>query len=47
MPGASVRNFQMLSVQPPIPAYDAGNAQHANLAAQSQLAHQRAAELVA
>ena len=31
----------------PIPAYDAGNARHANLAAQSQLAHRRVAALVA
>ncbi len=31
----------------PIPAYDAGNAHHANLAAQSRLAHRRVADLVA
>ena len=31
----------------PIPAYDAGNEHHANLAAQSQLAHDRVAALVA
>ena len=31
----------------PIPAYDAGNEHHANLAAQSRLAHERVAALVA
>ena len=45
---ASDRDFMLLPVQNlPIPAFDAGNAQHANLAAQSQLAHQRVAALVA
>ena len=44
----SDRHFQMLPVQNlPIPAYDAGNEHHANLAAQSQRAHARVAELVA
>ena len=44
----SDRHFQMLPIQNlPIPAYNAGNAQHANLAAQSQLAHERVALLVA
>lgn len=44
----SDRHFQMLPVQNlPIPAYDAGNEHHSNLAAQSQLAHQRVADLVA
>ena len=43
----SDRHFQMLPVQNlPIPAYDAANPHHANLAAQSQLAHQRVAALV-
>ena len=38
----------MLPVQNlPIPAYDSDNEHHANLAAQSQLAHQRVATLVA
>ena len=45
---ASDRDFIHLPVQNlPIPAYDAGNAHHANLAAQSQLAHERVAALVA
>ena len=45
---ASDRSFMLLPVQNlPIPAYDAGNEHHANLAAQSQLAHQRVAALVA
>ena len=45
---ASDRSFMLLPVQNlPIPAYDAGNERHANLAAQSQLAHQRVATLVA
>ena len=44
----SDRHFQMLPVQNlPIPAYDAGDEHHANLAAQSQRAHQRVAALVA
>ena len=44
----SDRHFQMLPVQNlPIPAYDAGNGHHANLAAQSQRAHRRVAALVA
>lgn len=44
----SDRHFQMLPVQNlPIPAYDADNEHHANLAMQSQLAHQRVAALVA
>ena len=45
---ASDRDFIHLPVQNlPIPAYDAGNEHHANLAAQSQLAHARVAALVA
>ena len=45
---ASDRDFTLLPVQNlPIPAFDAGNEHHANLAAQSQLAHQRVAALVA
>ena len=45
---ASDRHFQMGPIENlPIPAFDAGNEQHANLAAQSQLAHQRVAALVA
>ena len=45
---ASDRDFIHLPVQNlPIPAYDGGNAHHANLAAQSQRAHARVAELVA
>ena len=45
---ASDRAFMSLPVQNlPIPAYDAGNEHHANLAAQSQLAHERVAGLVA
>ena len=45
---ASDRDFMLLPVQNlPIPAFDAGNEQHANLAAQSQLAHRRVAALVA
>ena len=45
---ASDRSFMLLPVQNlPIPAYDAGNAHHANLAAQSQRAHRRVAALVA
>ena len=45
---ASDRHFQMGPMENlPIPAFDAGNEQHANLAAQSQLAHQRVAALVA
>ena len=44
----SDRHFQMLPVQNlPIPAYDGGNAHHAELAAQSQAAHRRVAALVA
>ncbi len=44
----SDRHFQMLPVQNlPIPAYDAGDAHHTNLAAQSRLAHERVAALVA
>ena len=44
----SDRDFMLLPVQNlPIPAYNAGNAHHANLAAQSQLAHARVADLVA
>ncbi len=44
----SDRHFQMLPVQNlPIPAYDADNDHHANLAAQSVLAHERVAEIVA
>ena len=42
------RTFMLLPVQNlPIPAYDAGNEHHANLAAQSALAHARVAALVA
>ena len=45
---ASDRGYMLLPVQNlPIPAFDAGNEHHANLAAQSQLAHQRVAALVA
>ena len=45
---ASDRDFIHLPVQNlPIPAYDAGNGHHANLAAQSQRAHRRVAALVA
>ncbi len=45
---ASDRDFIHLPVQNlPIPAYDAGNEHHANLAAQSLLAHQRVAAMVA
>ena len=45
---ASDRHFMLLPVQNlPIPAYDAGNEHHVNLAAQSQLAHERVAALVA
>ena len=45
---ASDKDFMLLPVQNlPIPAFDAGNEQHANLAAQSRLAHQRVAALVA
>ena len=45
---ASDRDFMLLPVQNlPIPAYDAGNEHHSNLAAQSQLAHRRVATLVA
>ena len=45
---ASDRDFIHLPVQNlPIPAFDAGNEHHVNLAAQSQLAHERAAALVA
>ena len=45
---ASDRHFMLLPVQNlPIPTYDAGNEHHANLAAQSQLAHERVAALVA
>ena len=44
---ASDRDFMSLPVQNlPIPAYDGGNEHHANLAAQSQLAHERVAALV-
>ena len=44
----SDRHFQMSPVQNlPIPAYDAGNKHHANLAELSQLAHRRVAALVA
>lgn len=43
----SDRHFQMLPVQNlPIPAYDAGNRRHAELAALSQAAHARVAALV-
>ena len=45
---ASDRDFMLLPVQNlPIPAFDAGNEHHANLAAQSELAHRRVADLVA
>jgi hypothetical protein len=45
---ASDRGFMLLPVQNlPIPAYDDRNEHHANLAAQSQLAHERVAALVA
>lgn len=45
---ASDRDFIHLPVQNlPIPAYNRGNAHHRNLAAQSQLAHERVAVLVA
>ena len=45
---ASDRDFTLLPVQNlPIPAFDAGNEHHANLAAQSELAHGRVAALVA
>ena len=45
---ASDRHFMLLPVQNlPIPAYDSDNEHHANLAAQSQLAHRRVATLVA
>ena len=45
---ASDRGYMLLPVQNlPIPAFDAGNEHHANLATQSQLAHQRVAALVA
>ena len=45
---ASDRDFMLLPVQNlPIPAFDAGNEHHANLAAQSELAHGRVAALVA
>ncbi len=45
---ASDRHFQMGPLENlPIPAFDAGNEHHANLAAQSRLAHQRVAALVA
>ena len=44
---ASDRDFMQLPVQRlPIPAFDSSNEYHANLAAQSQLAHQRVAVLV-
>ena len=44
----SDRHFQMLPVQNlPIPAYNADNDNHANLAYQSQRAHERVAALVA
>ena len=44
----SDRHFQMLPVQNlPIPAYDGGDARHADLAAQSQAAHRQVAALVA
>ena len=43
----SDRHFQMLPVQNlPIPAYDADDEHHANLAARSVLAHERVAEIV-
>ena len=45
---ASDRHFHTGPIKNlPIPAFDAGNEHHANLAAQSQLAHQRVAALVA
>ncbi len=45
---ASDRHFHTGPVQKlPIPAFDAGNEHHANLAAQAALAHGRVAELVA
>ena len=45
---ASDRHFQMGPVENlPIPRFDAKNKQHANLAAQSELAHKRVAALVA
>ncbi len=45
---ASDRHFQMGPMENlPIPAFDAGNEHHANLAAQSELAHRRVAALVA
>ena len=45
---ASDRDFMLLPVQNlPIPAFDVGNEHHANLAAQSELAHGRVAVLVA
>ena len=45
---ASDRDFIHLPVQNlPIPAYDAGNEHHANLAARSAQAHARVAALVA
>ena len=45
---ASDKDFMLLPVQNlPIPAFDAGNEHHANLAAQSELAHRRVAALVA
>ena len=45
---ASDRHFQMAPVQNlPIPSYNARNKHHANLAAQSALAHRRVAALVA
>ena len=45
---ASDKHFQMGPMENlPIPAFDAGNEHHANLAAQSELAHRRVAALVA
>ena len=45
---ASDRHFHTGPIKSlPIPAFDAGNEHHANLAAQSRLAHQRVAALVA
>ena len=45
---ASDRHFMLLPVQNlPVPAYDPDNEHHANLAAQSRLAHERVAALVA
>ena len=45
---ASDRHFQMAPVQNlPIPKFDAANEHHVNLAAQSELAHQRVEALVA